>query len=163
MAIHKKLGVGSLLFTYHYPDYDSYAHRRGEAKYHIRFKALYVHNRRERSTGVPVPKTLIPTLEKLGIKYNEFSHTDVIAVGCRSYTYHSCRSNLPYPSADDVTEASRVLKEKLESDVASNEGVSLMEIDFIQDFKEKKMSNKDALFSLNKPLQDYVSNELIIN
>ncbi len=165
MAMHKKLSVGSILFTYHEPRYDYSNHRYGRDKYIIEFKALYIHNRRERTTGANVPKSLIPTLEKLGIKYEE-NHYDrdyVCAVGCRNYIYSRCSSAMPYPSVGQIKFAQEKLENELSAATARNEGVSLIEVEFVQDFKEKKMSNKDAVFSLLKPLHDYVANETYIS
>lgn len=165
MAMHKKLDVGSILFTYHEPRYDLSNHRSGRDKYVIEFKALYVHNRRERSTGAYVPKTLIPTLEKLGIRHQEHSyeHDNTCAVGCRTHVYHRCNSPMPYPTPEQIKAAREDLEGRLTRESITNEGVSLVEIEFVQDFKEKKMSNKDAVFSLSKPLEDYVANETYIN
>lgn len=165
MAMHKKLNVGSILFTYHEPRYQVNNHRHGRDKYTIDFKALYVHNRRERTSGVHVPKTLIPTLEKLGIRHEDnyyYQSDTTVAVGCRTYVYHRVTSDMPYPTPEQIKAAREKLDSHLESESARNEGVSLMEIDFVQDFKEKKMSNKDAVFSLLKPLEDYVANETYI-
>lgn len=159
--MHKKLDVGSILFTYHEPRYDLHKHRTGDDKYVIEFKALHVQNRRERSNGAYVPKTLIPTLEKLGIKHQEgyYSGDMTCAVGCRTYVYYKCNSNMPYPTPEQIKEARRQFELKLSNGTASNEGTSLIEVDFVQKFKEKKMSNKDAVFSLQKSLENYVCNE----
>ncbi|MES9681666.1 hypothetical protein ABWK22_01875 [Gottfriedia acidiceleris] len=161
MAMHRKLDVGSILFTYHQPRYDMSRHRNNLDKYLIEFKALYVHNRRERSSGAMVPLTLIPTLDKLGIRHDENYRGagNTCAVGCRTYVYYRCYSPMPYPSPEHIKAARAELEERMNLHSASNEGVSLMEIDFVQDFKEKKMSNKDSIFSLLKPLHDYVANE----
>lgn len=161
MAMHKKLDVGSILFNYHDPQYNYYSHRHGREKYTIHFKTLYIHNRRERSNGVSVPRTLIPTLDKLGIRHQEISHApdNVVAVGCRAYIYHSCESDMPYPTPNQVEEAREKLQSQMQNNTARNEGVDLTEIEFVQDFKEKKMSNQDAVFSLLKPLNDYLANE----
>ncbi|PGT10185.1 hypothetical protein [Bacillus cereus] len=165
MAMHKKLNVGSILFTYHEPRYDYSNHRNGRDKYIIEFKALYIHNRRERTTGAHVPKSLIPTLAKLGIKYeaNHYDNEHVCAVGCRNYIYSRFTSSMPYPSVEQIKLARQKLELELNEESASNEGVSLIEVEFVQDFKEKKMSNKDAVFSLLKPLHDYVANETYIS
>lgn len=163
MAMHRKLDVGSILFTYHEPEYLGHYNRTPEHKYRIIFKVLHVHNRRERTSGTQVPASLKSTLDKLSIRYDDrgyYGERDCIyAIGCRSLNYYSCLSDLPYPSAEDVEAARRELESRLENNNLYYGDVSLMEIDFIEDFKEKKMSNKDALFSLSKSLEDYVSNE----
>lgn len=165
MAMHKKLNIGSILFAYHEPRYNSYRHRDGREKYDIDFKVLYVHNRRERSAGVDVPISLIPTLEKLGIRHeNVYRQTDVTcAVGCRTHVYYSCTSSMPYPSPEQIKAARAALEEQLEAETARNQGVTLSEVEFVQKFREKKMTNKDSVFSLLKPLHDYVANEAIVS
>lgn len=167
MAMNKNLDVGSILFTFHKPTYQEYAHSRGNEKYKIEFIALYVHNRRERTSGINVPKSLIPTLDKLKIRHVDVNsyyreHDEVFAIGCRQYVYYSCTSDMPYPTADELKAARKTLDEQLDTSHAVNQGVTLMEIDFIQDFKEKKVTNKDAAFSLLKPLRNYVENETYI-
>ncbi|MFE4029258.1 hypothetical protein ACFX4N_24210 [Priestia sp. YIM B13551] len=166
MAIHKKLPVGSILFTYHEPGYNYSNHRYGRGKYHIDFKVLYVHNRRERTTGASVPRTLIPTLEKLGIRHQEYSYDQqqTSAIGCRTYKYYSFSSNSPYPTAEAIQTAQQELESLFTRETVSVEGIriSLVENDFMKDFKEKKMKNKDAIFSLSKPLHDYLANETYI-
>lgn len=163
MAMHKKLGVGSILFTYHEAEYLGHYQRSPEKKYRIQFKVLHVHNRRERTSGTQVPASLKPTLDKLSIRYDNasyYSNRDTIyAIGCRSLNYYTCLSDLPYPSAEQVEEARRELDSRLESNTLIYGDTHLMEIDFIEDFKEKKMTNKDALFSLSKSLEDFVSSE----
>lgn len=163
MAMHKKLSVGSILFCYHEPTYDVYGARYNGLKYRIHFKVLYVQNRRERTTGVSVPKSIIPTLDKLGIRYTSHHYeSDIVyAIGCRTHTYYVICSDSPYPTAEEVKKARAKLEERLESpEGITQEGVQLMEIDFVKDFKEK-MSNKDALFSLNKPLVEYHAKESV--
>ena len=163
MAMHKKLRVGSILFCYHEPSYDVYGARYSGLKYRINFKVLYVQNRRERTTGVPVPKSITPTLDKLGIRYTTqyYDNDHVYAIGCRTHVYDSICSDSPYPTAEEVKKARAKLEERLESpDGITQEGVQLMEIDFVKDFKEK-MSNKDSLFSLNKPLVEYHAKESV--
>lgn len=163
MAMHKKLDVGSVLFCYHEPIYEYYAHRRNAGKYSIQFKVLYVHNRRERTTGARVPRKIVPTLDKLSIRYtDDYREEYVYAVGCRAATYKTYRSDLPYPTAEQIKEARASLEAMLETGELCNEGVRLMSIDFVDSFKEKKMSNKDSLFSLNKPLVDYQMQEKVI-
>ena len=163
MAMNKKLEVGSILFTYTEADYGAQSHRYGRAKYTIRFKVLYVHNRRERTTGVYVPSTLKSTLDKLGIRHTNVYSDKVCAVGCRALVYHTVQSNSPYPTTDDVKEAQEKLESRLQEHSLSNYGIDLFEIDFVESFKQKKMSNKDALFAIQKPLEDYINNEQYIN
>ena len=162
MAMHKKLSVGSILFCYHEPSYDVYGARYSGLKYRISFKVLYVQNRRERTTGVSVPKKLTPTLDKLGVRYTQHHDNEhVYAIGCRTHTYAQISSDTPYPTAEEVKKARIQLEERLESeDGITQGGVQLMEIDFVKDFKEK-MSNKDALFSLSKPLVEYHAKESV--
>ncbi|BCT30376.1 MULTISPECIES: hypothetical protein [Bacillus subtilis group] len=159
MAMNRNLQVGSILFTYHEPSYSHMNHRSGREKYYISFKALYVHNRRERTSGTTVPKDLIPTLDKLGIRHLGHDDDTTFAVGCRSYVYYRCKSNLPYPTPEQIQAARAALDSYLEREQAENLGVPLMEVEFVKDFKEKKMSNKDAMFSLLKPLDQYLNKE----
>jgi len=163
MAMHKNLEVGSALFTFHESEYGHYNHRLGREKYTINFKVLYVHNRRERTTGTYVPRTLIPTLDKLGIRYlNHWANEKVCAVGCRTHIYYSIRSNSPYPTSDEIKAAQEEFDKKQRDSRLRNEGVEIFEIDFVQTFKEKKMSNKEALFVINKPLEDYINSETYV-
>lgn len=165
MAMHKKLDVGSILFTYHEAKYREHSHRAGLKKYCITFKALYVHNRRERTSGAWVPSSLKPTLEKLSIRWSNSYYSQsnqIVAIGCRTLIYYECQSDLPYPSSEQIEKARNELESRLENNSLYNEGVGLMEIDFIEGFKEKKMSNKDGIFSLSKSLEDFVQSETYI-
>lgn len=163
MAMHRKLDVGSILFTYPQATYHYSGHRNGTHKYRIDFKALYVHNRRERSTGGHVPKTMIATLDKLGIRHSQASSDFVYAVGCRNHIYHTVWSNLPYPSPEQIKEARLEFESHLSDGSLQNEGVPMMQVEFVQEFKEKKVSNKDLLFSLQRPLDHYLANETYLN
>lgn len=163
MAMHKKLDIGSVLFTFHEPTYFRHKHVRGENKYKIHFKALYIYNRRERTSGDVVPNIIIPTLDKLKIKYLDAFDDKVVAVGCRSYSYYTCTSKLPYPSVDDIKKAKEALDELLTTERTIGDGINLMETTFMSDFIEKKVSNKDVLFSLNKPIDQYLEKEYLLN
>lgn len=164
MAMHKKLQPGALLFTFQDPIYNQWDHQGGREKYRIEFKALHVFNRRERSSGEYVPANLIPTLDKLGIRYIESQHRKdrVLAVGCRAYSYYSCNSDLPYPSPEQVKAAQQAY-EQTTSGSRSNQGVELQQVEFVEEFKEKKMSNMDSLYSLSNSLNDYVAQQTYIN
>ncbi|MEK1828838.1 hypothetical protein AAAC51_06750 [Priestia megaterium] len=163
MAMHQKLAVGTILFTYPEPDYNYYNHRYGNKHYTLKFKLLYVHNRRERSTGSFVSKHLSSTLNKLKIKCIDETHypNQVMAVGCRAYTYHSFSSKIPYPTAAQVKEAQQKLNLLLERGTVSVEGknITLIDNEFITNFKQKQMTNKDCLFSLLKPMEEYIEKE----
>lgn len=163
MAMNKNLEVGSILFTYTESIYEHQSHRFGNKKYTIRFKVLYVHNRRERTTGAYVPQTLKSTLDKLGIRQTNSYSGKLCAVGCRAITYHEVRSNSPYPTSDDIKTAQEKLESNLQNNSLTSYGVNLFEIDFVETFKEKKMSNKDALFAIQKPLEEFINNETYIN
>lgn len=164
MAMNKNLEVGTILFTYTDAGYEHHSHRCGRHKYVIRFKALYVHNRRERTTGAYVPASLRSTLDKLGIRHYACGYGEVIcAVGCRAITYHEVRSNNPYPTAEDVKIAQEKLEEKLRDNALTNGGIKLFEIEFVEKFKQKKMSNKDALFAIQKPLEEFINNETFVS
>ncbi|UOE58170.1 hypothetical protein [Cytobacillus oceanisediminis] len=164
MAMHKKLTVGSVLFTFHTPRYEHYLHQAGHPKYRIEFNLLHVYNRRERTSGAPVPKTMIPLLDKLGIRHQSYYNgNSVYAVGCRNHTYYKCQSDLPYPTPEQVQEANKALENFLsQNNIRSSYGAELSENPFMKDFQEKKMSNKDAVFSLLKPLDEYVAEETYI-
>lgn len=162
MAMNKNLEVGSILFTYVDTEYAYHNHRFGRPKYTIRFKLLYVYNRRERTSGTYVSSALIPTLEKLGIRYVDGINGKVCAIGCRSAAYHEVQSDSPYPTAEDMKTAQRKLEAHLQNETSYNRSIRLFEIDFIKTFKEKKMSNKDALFVIQKPLEEFINNESYI-
>lgn len=162
MAIHKKLPVGSILFTFHQPQYNYYGHRNGRSKYTIQFNLLYVYNRRERSSGASVPSQLIPTLEKLGIRFTEAGRGRTTAIGCRHYTYFQCDSYLPYPTPDQVKEAAAALERIRNGNNVIYNSMTLVDNEFMKDFRNQKMSNKDTLFSLLKPLKEYSAEETYI-
>lgn len=162
MAMHKKLQPGSVLFTYQMPFYRERLHRSGGLKYLIKFKALVVYNRRERSSGAMVPIKLKPTLEKLGIKYTPHTESTLVAIGCRDLDYFSCESNTPYPTPEQVIKAHQAYQDLVENQVRWR-GLELQKIEFIEQFKEKKMSNADSLFSLSNSLSDYIEKETFIN
>jgi hypothetical protein len=158
LAIHKKLTVGSILFTYHTTQYNSY--RSLGNKYQINFYALYVKNRRERTTGDTVPLRLLPTLEKLNIKCTPSYTKDFVhAVGCRIFRYYTASSDSPYPLTEHIEKAREALETFLE-DSGQTGGVKLDNNEFMTQFKESKMTNKDALFALQKPLKEYVQEEI---
>lgn len=161
MAIHKKLPVGSLLFNYHEAYYDRNSHRRGMDKYTISFKAIHVFNRRERTNGVLIPIELKPVLDELGIRTIRGYSKQIIAVGCREVTYHSYTSNSPYPTKTQLDEANKRYEELLSSDDNNDNPFDprINENSFMNDFKEKKMTNKDFLFTLYESPSEFVSKQ----
>jgi hypothetical protein len=158
LAIHKKLTEGSILFTFHEPHYQYYYHRNNRSKYGIHFKILYVHNRRERTSGELVSEKMKETLEKLGIRTQKANSTSISAIGCRTFTYHRCESDVPYPSQEQMQEAMKALEGVFRTQTQA-QGKTLIRSEFMQDFKEKKMSNQDNVFALLKPLKDYIAKE----
>jgi len=160
MATYKKLTVGSMLFNYHEPVYQ-YAHYHPRSnspdrkKYSIAFKVLYIYNRRERSYGAAVPTKMIPLLKKFSIKYVRSRSQDssaVDAVGCRHYTYYKIESDFPYPTAAQIQEA----KERFDSlgENATHNGIHLSANSFFDTYIQNKLTNKDALYVLKKPIKE---------
>lgn len=149
MAMHSKLKVGDLITTY------SEIEKR-DTKYVIIFKALYVKNRRERTSGTLIPGELGEILDRYGVRRNTtiMSHNNksrTHAIGCRTYTYYSTSSSEPYIT----NEIKKKAAEKLDSILKEYESTLYIN-DFVEEINKTKTSNKEMLFVLDPTITSVV-------
>jgi hypothetical protein len=165
MAADKKIKVGVVITTYSQVEYLPYNHRYQKDAYQTRYFALYMHNRRERTSGVTLPRSFEPILQKFGIKciYRHNSET-LIAVGCRVHCYYTAVGKSPYPDPENVKKASEALEafkatclvEGEEQTETNNSGFLLITY---TERKLENITNKDVLSMLYKPIEQYIYNE----
>lgn len=158
MAMHKSLQPGLILSTDYDAQYSEINHQNGEPRYTIRFNALFVLNRRERTSGGVIPDKQIPFCQKLGIRLERYANATV-AVGCRSTTYLTVRNDTPYPSALQEREAAEYLERILAEGSLSFADIVLYRDDTIQQFSKKKLGNQDFLFTVKPPIEEYFYKE----
>lgn len=156
MAMNPKLSEGSILL--YYPDIEevynrwrSYGRPIELTGYHLKVNALYVYNRRERTTGAQVPILFRPYLDALKIR----THTShygreakyATAVGCRTKTLYEQVINLNDDIPAAFRHAFKHVKEIAEFDSR------FFENEFVEEFLETRLNNKDKKFLLFPPAE----------
>lgn len=153
--MNPKLKEGSILL--YYPDiqertrYIRYDRPPELYGYELSINALYVRNRRERTSGAHVPKELIPYLDMLKVRTGTYYYGSnsgyTTAVGCRTKSMYRANIGLN----EDIPAAFRkAFKEVKETAVY---GADFFENEFVEKFLETKLGNKDKKFLLFKPIE----------
>lgn len=158
MAIHKKLQEGAIFLRYHDFFYSESGHQRESGMYYHQFRFAYVHNRRERVSGLVINKKQEPFFEKLGFRINHSRHM-LVAVGCRSYEYFSAVSDSPYPDPYMKQEAEEKLQQLLQSGFTTQAGKPFTDMGDLQEFQQKKMTNLDNLFKVSPEFRHHYARE----
>jgi hypothetical protein len=168
MAADKKVQQGVVITTFSTVEYHPYQHRNRSNYYTIRHNALYMYNRRERTTGATVPIGLKPILEKFGIKCIVHRNSDtLIAVGCRTHSYYQEAGETPYPNPSHIRSAKRALEQFKATCLTEGQSPTAEQASRTQQFiiiphterKLQNIQNKEVLAMLFKPIQEYVYNE----
>jgi hypothetical protein len=152
MAMNPKLKEGSILL--YYPDikerhsWAGYRQPSALTGYELTVNALYVYNRRERTSGATVPLVFEPYLNMLKVRTNKYyNDKNVTAVGCRSKTLYrqviSADANIP----NAFREAFKNVKE------LATFGETFFENEFVEKFLQTKLGNKDKKFVLFTPIE----------
>lgn len=156
MAMHSRLDVGSIITTY------QSVSKVGKDNYNISFHVLYVKNRRERTSGVRLPKTMMGLLNKYSIRCDEDYYREqdyFLAIGCRQKCYYQSFSNTPYPTKNMLLKAEEALKSYIYNEDkkhASGEDICVHYNSFVEETNSTKLQNKDALFALQPTLTSIV-------